>query len=471
LVIETDIQLLNPGKLIDLFVMDATSLGGDVIRWHGGVNPLGTEVVWQGNVYTRYPIEASGFERSNQGALPRPTLKAGNVTGLLGAYARSLDDLVGAKVTRKRTFAKYLDAINFPGTGFASRASIATYVNSSGVIATAGVNVARVAYDPVTLALIGPLYEQAATNLVRYSADIGTAPWAGNASLTADAAVSPDGTMSAELVDDTSAAAVQTRAQDVAIPDDTNLYTASLFLKAGTSSVCSIRVNITGGSGGEFVIDLTNGNAQWRTANVGLSFLVKSAGSGWYRVETTLNNPGVGATAFRLELRPAFALTYSPTLNAAATGSVLAWGAQLEVGAVATSYIPTAASAATRAADITSPGDNPQADPNAGFADEIWYVDRKAAENGVFVQFELAAAFDVQGTQLPWRQFIQNVCIWGYRSPECGYAGGPVADRNDQPTSDINSDKCGKRLASCKLRFGEFEQLPFGGFPGVGLVR
>lgn len=72
---------------------------------------------------------------------------------------------------------------------------------------------------------------------------------------------------------------------------------------------------------------------------------------------------------------------------------------------------------------------------------------------------------------LPRRQCVQNVCPWQYRSAECGYTGGAVADKNDQATTDVAQDRCGKRLTSCRLRFGAFAELPFGGFPGCGLVR
>jgi lambda family phage minor tail protein L len=72
---------------------------------------------------------------------------------------------------------------------------------------------------------------------------------------------------------------------------------------------------------------------------------------------------------------------------------------------------------------------------------------------------------------LPRRQVVQNVCAWRYRSAECGYTGGAVADINDQPTTDPARDQCGKRLASCKLRFGQYAELPFGGFPAAGLIR
>lgn len=114
--IKADLQSLQPGAMIELFELDATALGGDLLRFHNGLNQLNQPLVWQGNTYTPFPVEATGFEYSGKGTLPRPVLRVANVTGLLGALVRSMDDLLGAKVTRKRTLAKYLDAINFNGS-------------------------------------------------------------------------------------------------------------------------------------------------------------------------------------------------------------------------------------------------------------------------------------------------------------------------------------------------------------------
>lgn len=120
-------------------------------------------------------------------------------------------------------------------------------------------------------------------------------------------------------------------------------------------------------------------------------------------------------------------------------------------------------------------GVNPTADPDEHFPDEIWYIERKAAETNETIEFELASAADLNGEQFPGRQIIANACGWilrgGYRGSYCGYAGPPVADINDQPTSDPSKDVCGGRLGSCKLRFGANEELPYGGFPAAGLIR
>lgn len=120
-------------------------------------------------------------------------------------------------------------------------------------------------------------------------------------------------------------------------------------------------------------------------------------------------------------------------------------------------------------------GVNPTADPTQEMPQEIWYVERKVAEDNTTIQFEMSSAMDLNGMQLPRRQIIANTCLWltigGYRGPYCGYVGGPVAKADDTDTSDMAQDRCGGRVASCKKRFGETGQLNHGGFPGAGLIR
>ena len=111
------------------------------------------------------------------------------------------------------------------------------------------------------------------------------------------------------------------------------------------------------------------------------------------------------------------------------------------------------------------------ADPNAKFPDEIWRISRKATETRDIVTFELSSAFDFVGQKIPKRQIIANTCQWIYRSAECGYSGSNYFDVNGNSVSRLADDVCGKRIASCKLRFGENGELPFGSFPGAGLIR
>ena len=116
-------------------------------------------------------------------------------------------------------------------------------------------------------------------------------------------------------------------------------------------------------------------------------------------------------------------------------------------------------------------GVNDDADPSAELSDDVYFIDRKVSEDKEKVEFELVAAFDVTGVKLPRRQIVQNLCPWRYRGGECGYTGTDYFDAQDNPVGSEGQDKCGKRLSSCKARFGEFAELPYGGFPAAGLLR
>lgn len=114
--ITEEIQLLSPTAMIDLFELDTTMFdGGTVTRFHAGTNALTQPVVWQGNTYYPLPVESEGFDKSTKGTLPRPRIRVANISGVFSAAAAETDDLIGAIVTRKRTFLRYLDAVNFPG--------------------------------------------------------------------------------------------------------------------------------------------------------------------------------------------------------------------------------------------------------------------------------------------------------------------------------------------------------------------
>ena len=114
---------------------------------------------------------------------------------------------------------------------------------------------------------------------------------------------------------------------------------------------------------------------------------------------------------------------------------------------------------------------NSDADPYASFPEERYFVDRKASEDRNQVTFELASKFDLAGQKIPKRQCIANLCQWEYRSSECSYTGSNFFDVNDNAAASLAQDRCGKRLSSCKLRFGANGELPFGSFPSVGLTQ
>ena len=102
---------------------------------------------------------------------------------------------------------------------------------------------------------------------------------------------------------------------------------------------------------------------------------------------------------------------------------------------------------------------------------EIWIIDRKESENMNTVTFELTCNWDRPNAYVPKRQLIGNCCQWQYRSSECSYTGSNYFDKNDNSVNSLANDVCGKRLSSCKARFGANNPLPFGSFPLAGRTQ
>ena len=98
-----------------------TAQSVDIYRFHAGssLNSNG-EIVWAGNSYQRFPVEANGFA-FQKGQIPRPTLTVSNALGTITSILLTVNksttgnDLTGAIVTRLRTLAKFIDAVNFAG--------------------------------------------------------------------------------------------------------------------------------------------------------------------------------------------------------------------------------------------------------------------------------------------------------------------------------------------------------------------
>jgi len=128
----SDIQKVNPSSIIELFKLElkeglnyATGNPDNVTttyRFHSGSNlDAYGDIVWNSETYQRFPVEASGFA-FQRGQLPRPTITVSNMgtpsmsLALLAANRFTAgNDLTGAKVTRIRTMAKFLDTANFSG--------------------------------------------------------------------------------------------------------------------------------------------------------------------------------------------------------------------------------------------------------------------------------------------------------------------------------------------------------------------
>ena len=126
----SNLQSINPSAIIELFTLQLeTAIHGSntLYRFHAGSNlNANGQIVWNGNSYLRFPIQATGFA-FQKGQLPRPKIiisnggNQGSSVSSLSISAILLDvnettagnDLTGATVTRIRTLAKFIDAANF----------------------------------------------------------------------------------------------------------------------------------------------------------------------------------------------------------------------------------------------------------------------------------------------------------------------------------------------------------------------
>lgn len=122
----SELQKINPSSIIELFVLElSNALHGSntIYRFHAGTNlNANGAIVWDGNTYLRFPIEATGFAYE-RGQIPRPTISISNSgTPSISAILLTVNsttagnDLTGAKVTRIRTMVCFLDDANFSGS-------------------------------------------------------------------------------------------------------------------------------------------------------------------------------------------------------------------------------------------------------------------------------------------------------------------------------------------------------------------
>ena len=419
--IAQDIQLLAPSARVELFELDSTAQGGGVLRFHNGLNGLLQPVIWQGLSYTPGPIEATGFEYSGQGQAPRPRLKVANVNGLMGALVRETGDLLGAKLTRRRTLAKYLDAENYP-----QRRNLLTY--SEALLAGGGWTVTSL--NGVASSIFDP---KGGTSAFEFSCALPGVSTPRNIN---------------KLI--TSAS-----------PGAGSLVTFSMYVKAGEITFAALGLLTTGGVFSQNTFAYFDLIGLTANKTIATAADIVDVGGGWRRISITCTTTGAGDVRVRCD--PAISL--NAATHAAAGGErIYMYGAQLEIGPMS-DYQPVGASFSR----------NPHADPTQGFADDIFYIERKASENKMLIEFELATAYDVRGVNIPSRPFVQNACPWRYRvndgiSSACSYTGTKYFDESDNPVASLSLDKCGKRESSCTLRFGNV-RLPFGGFPGAGLTR
>jgi hypothetical protein len=276
----------------------------------------------------------------------------------------------------------FTSAVLDPRITFARSAATATRVNSSGFVETVAADTPRFDFNPVTLACRGLLIEEARTNLLTYSEAFNTGwPTKTNVTVTTPSVANPaNGATSDSLVENGSFAPHQiTRTISLTAV----LHTYSVFAKKGIRNWVFVGATNTTGVGAYF--DLENGLVG--NVDAGFTASISPAANGSYRCSITFT--AFAPTGWTLIFGGASANGARSYAGSNGSEALYMYGGQLEVGAVATSYIPTVASQVTRNADdalITG----------TNFSD-FW----RATRGGVLVR---ARPGSVSGTR-PWVQF------------------------------------------------------------------
>jgi hypothetical protein len=191
---------------------------------------------------------------------------------------------------------------------FSRSSATSTYINSSGLVTTAGTNVPRFDYDPTTLAPRGLLIEGSATNLMTYSEDFNAAAWTDTSITRATGNADPAGGTTAVRFTASAGNATVIRAAAIGTSSE---RTFSVWLRRVTGT----------------------GNIQY-TQNNGTNWTTQAITSTWTRYSFT------------------HTVDHRVGIRIVTSGDAIEmWGAQLETGSGASSYIPTGASTVQRAAD------------------------------------------------------------------------------------------------------------------------
>lgn len=216
----------------------------------------------------------------------------------------------------------------------------------------------RFDYDPITLQPKGFLIEESRTNSLTYSSLFDNVIWTKTALNTSgspswiNTAISPDGTMNADtIIPDTTLSTHSISRPSITFNNATT-YTISVFVKPAGYNYFSISVNSAVMTAR---YELTGNGAAVATTgglSTNASATITNVGNGWYRCTATFTKSGTQTKTIIFSVNQTYSV--SEVFTGDGTSGIFIWGAQLEAGAFATSYIPTVTSTVTRNADVAN---------------------------------------------------------------------------------------------------------------------
>lgn len=226
------------------------------------------------------------------------------------------------------------------------------------VLQTAPAGVPRFDHNPVTGESLGLLVEEQRSNMLNWSEQFSNSYWTkANATVQPNTVIGPDGALTADkIIPDTSSGASHNVNVSTLTSAVGSTYTGSCYIKAGELTNALLVI----GGGGVFspgsavvAVNLLTGTATPITGGTSgghSAYSISPVGNGWYRV--SVSGIAVVVTTFQFTIIANVGSTFDDRLLPGNNYSgIYIWGAQLEVGDKATSYIKTEASQVTRAAD------------------------------------------------------------------------------------------------------------------------
>ena len=217
------------------------------------------------------------------------------------------------------------------------RGSSATVVNKDGLIETVGSDMPRIDYKDDSKGAL--LLEPQRTNLIEYSED--ASQWLNvNEIITKDEIISPDGTLSADKFEFTGDGSIRPNTSQLTFIDN---YVFSVFIKKGNSRYVTLQSRFFTTSS-TIGFDLDNATAE-------SGGVIEDYGNDWFRLSLTNNVTG---DADRTGVFYVYLPNELGSMTSVSGNYAYVWGAQVEEGSYATSYIPTNGSAVTRQAETAN---------------------------------------------------------------------------------------------------------------------
>lgn len=235
-----------------------------------------------------------------------------------------------------------------------TRSTIGTYFGSDGLLKTAAINERRINHDPSTGKKLGLLKEESRTNQLLRSNQFDTSWTTSVVSVSPAGTISPDGSVNAWTLSDGVSAGFHTLTQSVTVTSGTT-YTFSVYAKKGTHSFVQIVPSTTTfgvNVWGNFDIE----NVEIGTVGSSGTYKIQNVGNGWVRIMVTA--PATASTTnngFNIAFANSLSM-YRASGYSGANNTFYIYGAQMEVGGFASSYIPTTTTSVTRAVDNISNG-------------------------------------------------------------------------------------------------------------------